>query len=166
MSSLVLQKIALVLIVGKLNHPNDIHVPNMVGFLRSTLIKTILFFIIIIHVSPTCWWSLIIICLSMHLSVLMKDMSKHLSLQGEWTFSKRSLFSFQYVEGIKKFMIIIIVAYFISISLYAIFLCKHHCHNINSVTVCFIFSGHWFLSLIYNLPTLTSRRRKDDGCAV
>lgn len=27
-------------------------------------------------------------------------------------------------------------------------------------------SGHWFLSLIYNLPTLTSRRRKDDGCAV
>ena len=166
MSSLVLQKIALVLIVGKLNHPNDIHVPNMVGFLRSTLIKTILFFIIIIHVSRTCWWSLIIICLSMHLSVLMKDMSKHLSLQGEWTFSKRSLFSFQYVEGIKKFMIIIIVAYFISISLYAIFLCKHHCHNINSVTVCFIFSGHWFLSVIYNLPTLTSRRRKDDGCAV
>ena len=102
----------------------------------------------------------------MHLSVLMKDMSKHLSLQGEWTFSKRSLFSFQYVEGIKKFMIIIIVAYFISISLYAIFLCKHHCHNINSATVCFIFSGHWFLSLINNLPTLTSRRRKDDGCAV
>lgn len=27
-------------------------------------------------------------------------------------------------------------------------------------------SGHWFLSVIYNLPTLTSRRRKDDGCAV
>lgn len=27
-------------------------------------------------------------------------------------------------------------------------------------------SGHWFLSLIYNLPTLTSRRRKDDGCTV
>lgn len=120
MSSLVLQKIALVLIVGKLNHPNDIHVPNMVGFLRSTLIKTILFFIIIIHVSPTCWWSLIIICLSMHLLVLMKDMSKHLSLQGEWTFSKRSLFSFQCVEGIKKFMIIIIITYFISISLYVI----------------------------------------------
>lgn len=27
-------------------------------------------------------------------------------------------------------------------------------------------SGHWFLSLIYNLPTVTSRRRKDDGCTV
>lgn len=26
--------------------------------------------------------------------------------------------------------------------------------------------GHWFLSLIYNLPTVTSRRRKDDGCTV
>ena len=114
----------------------------------------------------------------MHLSVLMKDMSKHLSLQGEWTFSKRSLFSFQCVEGIKKFMIIIIIAYlYLSLStlfwyyaaimiLLTIFLCKHHCHNINSATVCFIFSGHWFLSLIYNLPTLTSRRRKDDGCAV
>ena len=29
-------------------------VPYMVGFLQSTLIKTI----VIIHVSPTCWWSL------------------------------------------------------------------------------------------------------------
>ncbi|XP_068720372.1 uncharacterized protein [Montipora capricornis] len=27
-------------------------------------------------------------------------------------------------------------------------------------------SGHWFLSLIYNLPTVTSRRRKGDGYTV
>ena len=89
------------------------YVPYMVGFLQSTLIKTI--------VIITCF-SYVLMVLNNYLSffasvkVLMQDMSRHPSLQGKWIFSKRSLFSFQYVEGIKKFMIIIVIASFISIS--------------------------------------------------